>query len=292
MQMHWLVQTLPWRPCAKSLLQISAYFWAFSKGLGQPAAHMRSLARAFAQRVNVSAANTLNACVKLSWCLVCQCKQWNICKGCSDVCSHSKTSPILWDNCTYLTCIQYWLKPASASVQSCKSIYCLHTVYLSHMHIHVNIFNMQTQLSSRLQFYFWCIKVLCARIERACENVWMVKLIWVFTGYTSVTNLPMRILKYFLHAWPKKAHVILASCAVSSEHSTARRLIALIARASNPSLTLCTLGNISCICWRLLPFFKINFFFVWVQTACIGYQQVCYASKERVKRTCPTIHWG
>ena len=75
MQMRWLVQTLPWRPCAKRLLQISAYFWAFSKGLGQPAAHMRSLARAFAQRVNVSAANTLNACVKLSWCLVCQCKQ-------------------------------------------------------------------------------------------------------------------------------------------------------------------------------------------------------------------------
>ena len=75
MQMRWLVQTLPLRPCAKAYFKISAYFWAFNKGLGQPAAHMRSLAKAFAQRVNVSATNILNGCVKLSWCLMCQCKQ-------------------------------------------------------------------------------------------------------------------------------------------------------------------------------------------------------------------------
>ena len=59
---------------------------------------------------------------------------------------------ILWDISTYHMCIQYWLKPASASVQSCKSMYCLSTVYLSHMQIYVTIFNMPTQLSSRLQF--------------------------------------------------------------------------------------------------------------------------------------------
>ena len=36
-----------------------------TRGPGQPAEHMRSLARALAQRVKVSIANTLNACVKL-----------------------------------------------------------------------------------------------------------------------------------------------------------------------------------------------------------------------------------
>ena len=64
--MRWLVQALPWRPCEKAYCKFSTYFWAFSKGPGQHVAHMRSLARAFAQRVKVSIANTLNACVKLS----------------------------------------------------------------------------------------------------------------------------------------------------------------------------------------------------------------------------------
>ena len=52
--------------CKKAYYKFSTYFWAFSKGPGQLAAHMRSLVRAFAQRVKVSIANTLNACVKLS----------------------------------------------------------------------------------------------------------------------------------------------------------------------------------------------------------------------------------
>ena len=95
-----------------------------------------------------------------------------------------------------------------------------------------------------------------------------------------------------------KAHVILTSFAVSPELLTARRLIPLNAHALTPSLTLCILGNFSCFSWRLLAFFKINFFFwsvlIWVQTACIGYKQTTYlaASNERVKRTCTTIHWG
>ena len=92
--------------------------------------------------------------------------------------------------------------------------------------------------------------------------------------------------------------MILTSCAVSPEHLTARRLIALITRASNPSLTFCMLGNFSCFYWRLLAFFfKINFLqsvLIWVKAACIGYQQKTVSvasSKERVKRTCTTIHW-
>ena len=152
--------------------------------------------------------------------------------------------------------------------------------------------NYPVGLSSK----FWCKKVVCACIEGAFENAWMVKLVWVFTGYTSVPNLPIRI-KYLLHEWPKKAHVILTSCAVSPEHLTARRLIALNAHVSTHYLTLCMLGNLSCfgVCWL---FFKINFFFwsvlIWVQTACIGYQQTTYvaANNGRVKRTCTTIHWG
>ena len=143
---------------------------------------------------------------------------------------------------------------------------------------------------------FWCLNVVCACIECACGNARMVKLIWVFTVYTSVTNLPMNI-KYLLHEWPKKAHVILTSCAVSPEHLTARRLIALNPHASTPSLTLCMLDIFSCFSWRLLAFFIVNFFWsvlIWVQTACIGYQQTTYvaASNERVKRTCTTTHWG
>ena len=56
--------------------------------------------------------------------------------------------------------------------------------------------------------------------------------------------------------------MILTSFVVSPEHLTARRLIALMARASNRSLTLCMLGSFSCFCWCLLAFFKIDFFSV------------------------------
>ena len=94
----------------KAYCKFSTYFRAFSKGPGQLAAHCL-----------FSFENVAH-------------EQW----------------AILWDISTYLMCIQYWLKPACASVQSCKSIYCLNTMYLSHMHIHVTIISMQTQLSSRL----------------------------------------------------------------------------------------------------------------------------------------------
>ena len=53
--------------------------------------------------------------------------------------------------------------------------------------------------------------------------------------------------------------MILTSCAVSPEHLTARRLIALIARASNPSLTLAcwvVFHAFVGVCWLL---FKIDF---------------------------------
>ena len=66
----------------------------------------------------------------------------------------------------------------------------------------------------------------------ACENARMVNLIWVLTCYTSVTHLRMRI-KYLLHEWPNKTNVILSRFAISPEHLTAHRQIALIACASN-----------------------------------------------------------
>ena len=56
--------------------------------------------------------------------------------------------------------------------------------------------------------------------------------------------------------------MILTSFAVSPELLTARRLIALYAHALTPSLTLCIRGNFSFFSWRLLAFFKINFFLV------------------------------
>ena len=69
--------------------------------------------------------------------------------------------------------------------------------------------------------------------------------------------------------------MILTSFVVSPEHLTARRLIALMARASNRSLTHCMPGSFSWFCWRLLAFFKIDFFLsvlIWIQTACKVYQ--------------------
>ena len=92
--------------------------------------------------------------------------------------------------------------------------------------------------------------------------------------------------------------MIMTSCTVSPEHLTARRLIPLIARASNSSLNFCMLGNFSCFCWRLQAFSKLSFFqsvLIWVKIACIGYQHKTVSvacSKERVKRTCTTIHWA
>ena len=51
--------------------------------------------------------------------------------------------------------------------------------------------------------------------------------------------------------------MVLTSCAVSPEHLAARRLFALNAHASNQSLTLCMLGNVSCflgVCWHFSKF--------------------------------------
>ena len=118
----------------KACCKFSTYFWAFSKGPGQPVAPMRSLARDFAQRVKVSIANTLNVLMfgvpvqtvkDLQRLLKCLFSFENI--------AHEQWA-ILWDNSTYLMCIRYWLKPAYVYVQSCKSIYCLHKVYLSHVY--------------------------------------------------------------------------------------------------------------------------------------------------------------
>ena len=103
-----------------------------------------------------------------------------------------------------------------------------------------------------------------AHTEGACENARIVKLIWVFTWYTSVTHLPM-IIKYLLHAWPNKTNAILSRYANFPEHLTAPRLITLIACASNPSLNsyffaFCVFFHAFVgVCWL---FFKINFFSV------------------------------
>ena len=72
---------------------------------------------------------------------------------------------------------------------------------------------------------------------------------------------------------------MLSRYAISPEHLTAPRRIALIACASNPSLYICnylpSVFFFSCFCWHLLAFFKINFFLsnlIGVQTDCIGYE--------------------
>ena len=66
-------------------------------------------------------------------------------------------------------------------------------MYLSYMHIHLTILTCRHNYTVGFSSKFWCIIVVCAHIEGACENALMVKLIWGFTGYTSVTNLSMKI---------------------------------------------------------------------------------------------------
>ena len=130
----------------KACCKFSTYFWAFSKGPGQHVAHMRSLARVFAQRVKVYIVNTLK-------------RVWN-CPNVWCVSANSERSAkaaqmfaLIWNYrpwamslfvSTYHMCIQYWLKPAYVYVQSCKSIYCLHIVYLSH------VYPVLTQTSLRI----------------------------------------------------------------------------------------------------------------------------------------------
>ena len=162
----------------------------------------------------------------------------------------------------YWYCFHVYLVLAQTNLRICAVLQehlLLAHMYLPHVHIHVPILTWRCNYPVGFNSKFWCINVVCACIEGACGNARMVKLIWVFTGYTSVTHLHKNI-KYLLHEWPKKAHVILTSCAVSPERLTARRLIALNAHASTPSLTLCMLGNFSCFSWRLLTFFsKLTF---------------------------------
>ena len=61
--------------------------------------------------------------------------------------------------------------------------------------------------------------------------------------------------------------------------------------------TICLLGIFNtfvCICRLFSQFNFLLSFLIWVQTDCIGYQQTTYvaASRESIKRTCATIHWG
>ena len=119
---------------------------------------------------------------------------------------------------------------------------------------------------------FWFINIVSARTECACENAWMVKHIWAFTGYTSVTHLHMRT-KYLLHEWPNKAHVILSRYGISPEPSN--RTYRLCVKPFFTFVTLCLLCNFSYFCWRLLAYFKFNFFLsilIWVHADCIGCQ--------------------
>ena len=134
--------------------KFSTYLWAFSKGTDQPDAHMRSLARVFAQHCKYFKrvcetvlvfgvpVQTVKDLQRLLRCLF----------SIENV-THDQWA-ILWDIITVFMCIQYWLKQTCASVQSCKSIYCLHTVYLSYVHIHVPILHADAtiQQASVLNF--------------------------------------------------------------------------------------------------------------------------------------------
>ena len=95
---------------------------------------------------------------------------------------------ILWGIRAYLMCIQYLLKPACAFVhayvQSCKSIYCLDTVIYRICTYMLPFLTCGRNSTVGFSSKFWGIHVVCVRIECDYENVWMVKLIWVFTGYT------------------------------------------------------------------------------------------------------------
>ena len=70
-----------------------------------------------------------------------------------------------------------------------------------------------------------------------------------------------------------KAQVILSRYAISPEPSN--RTYRLCVKPFFTFVTLCLLCNFSCFCWRLLAFFKFNFFLsilIWVHTDCIGCQ--------------------
>ena len=95
---------------------------------------------------------------------------------------------------------------------------------------------------------------MSARTECACENAWMVKVIWAFTWYTSVTHLHMRI-KYLLHEWPSKAHVILSRYAISPELSNCTYCLCL--KPFFTFVTLCLLCNFHVF----VGFFSNLFFF-------------------------------
>ena len=161
----------------KAYCKFSTYLWAFSKGTGQPDAYMRSLARAFAQRCKY-----FRRVCKTVLMFGVPVQTVKDLQRLPDVCSPLKMSPtnnepfceiFVLFSCVY----QYWLKPTCASVQICKSIFCLHTVYLSHVHIHVPILTCRRNYPVGLSSKIWCINVVCACIEGACGNVRMVKLI-------------------------------------------------------------------------------------------------------------------
>ena len=205
-QMRWLAQTLPWRPCAKNptanLVPISGRSGKYLASLYAYAQSRQNLRSAC---VKVSFTNTLNACVKLFGCLVRQCKKWETCKGCSDDCSHLKMSPInIKPFCEILvlnSCVSSvgsnqptHLCSLGRAFTACTQ--CTHRICTYMLPFLTCRRNYPVSFSSK----FWFINVVSARTECACENAWMVKLIWAFTWYTPVTHLHMRI-KYLLHEW-------------------------------------------------------------------------------------------
>ena len=93
----------------KAYCKFSTYLWAFSKGTGQPDAYMRSLARAFAQRCKY-----LKRVCETVLMLVCQCKQWKICKGCQMFVLHWKCRPRTMSHFVrYLYCFHVYISIGS-----------------------------------------------------------------------------------------------------------------------------------------------------------------------------------
>ena len=153
-QMRWLVQPVHWRPCIKSLLQIKYLFMGIQQShwpAGCIYAQSRQSLRSTLQILKTRVWNCSDVGVPVQTVKDLQ--------RLPDVCSPLKMSPtnnepfceiFVLFSCVY----QYWLKPTCASVQICKSIFCLHTVYLSHVHIHVPILtcrrNYPVGLSSKV----------------------------------------------------------------------------------------------------------------------------------------------
>ena len=120
----------------------------------------------------------------------------------------------------------------------------------------------------------WCINVVCARIVGAYENAWMVRLIWVFTG--NICNKPAHENEVLI-AWvtkegtwdPDQLRRLARAFNWSSSNHTYRTCIKAFFNSLHAGYFFVFVG----VCWL---FFKISFFLsvlIWIQTACISYQQ-------------------